>query len=128
MKKNIIYVAVTAILVLGVFLFNRAERAEAVAGQLSARVATSSTVTVTGGALVSAFATSTCVSRIVTTNAEPIRFEFSDRDGFTLSTAVGHTQLGSTTEAYDASIYGCGHWKATNAGPAANTAVFQVTE
>ena len=127
--KKIIYCSLIIILALVVgFSWKDTKKADAVAGQLSASVATSSTITVTAGTLVTAFATSTCASRIVTTNAEPIRFEFSDRDGFTLTSAVGHTQLASTTVAYDASVYGCGHWKTTNAGPTGNTAIFQITE
>src|SRR3990167_3817136 len=126
-KLNIILSGLLLILV-GLFLLNRnPEKAEAVAGQLSAAVATSSTVTVSTAA-VTAFATSTCASRIVTTNAQPIRFEFSDRDGFVLSTAIGHTQLASTTVAYDASVYGCGHWKAISGGPAGTDAGGQGAE
>ena len=129
--KKIIYCSLIIILALVVgFSWNKTEKADAVAGQLPATFATSSTVTVTAGALVTAFATSTndCVSRVITTNAEPIRLDFSDIDGFTLSSAVGHTQLASTTVAYDGSVYGCHRWQATNAGPSANTATFQVTQ
>lgn len=128
MKKIITIALVFALAFWVGFNFKNTEKADAVAGQLPATIATSSTVTVTAGAVVVAFATSTCSTRIVTTNAEPIRFEFTDIDGFTLATGVGHTQLGSTTVAYDGSVYGCGRWAVTNAGPTENTATFQVSE
>lgn len=129
MKKIISISLVIALAFWIGFNLRNVEKAEAVAGQLSATIATSSTITVSTASVV-AFATSTnnCSIRIVTTNADPVRFEFTDIDGFTLSSAVGHTQLASTTVAYDASVYGCAQWRVINAGPQGNTAIFQVSE
>ena len=126
--KKIIYCSLVVILALVVgFSWKDTKKADAVAGQLSASHATSSTITVSTAA-VTAFATSTCAARIVTTNAQPVRFHFSDRDTFTLTTAIGHTQGASTTVTYDASVYGCGLWTVISAGPAGTDAVSQVSE
>lgn len=53
----------------------------------------------------------TCHARVVTTNASAIRISFDEATGFgaaQLNGLKGHTQLASTTVAYDAGIYGCG--------------------
>lgn len=58
-----------------------------------------------------------CTSRIISTVAQPIMITFGDPvngdlSSTTLSGSIGHTQLASTTIAYDAGIYGCGRWSA----------------
>ncbi len=75
---------------------------------IPAMVASSSVFTISnvaGGTLV--FATSSCLARIVTTGSSTVMMSFSD-NGFNPTGTQGHLQLGSTTVAYDASVYGCG--------------------
>lgn len=60
-------------------------------------------------------ATSTCVSRIVTTDGNTgVMFTFGDETGQTpnLAGTLGHFQAASTTIVYDSGTYGCGRWKA----------------
>lgn len=58
------------------------------------------------------FATSTCSTRIITTYASPVMLTFSDRINQTPTGTFGHLQAASTTKEYDASLYGCGLFKA----------------
>jgi hypothetical protein len=115
MKKNllallgIIAVAISSIALFDSFLPSLASAA-AQPG-IMATVATSSnpTISTTG---VTLFATSTCAARIITTYASPIMLTFSDYAGQTPTATFGHLQTASTTVVYDASIYGCGLFKA----------------
>ena len=60
--------------------------------------------------------TTNCAARIITTQAgNGVRLTFSDYIAETPSLTVGTYQLGSTTVAYDAGIYGCGRVKAVGA-------------
>lgn len=69
---------------------------------------TTSAITMTDATDVSElFATSTCVSRVITTGTKNIRLKFFD-SAFALSATAGHLQTASTTVAYDSGIYGCG--------------------
>lgn len=70
---------------------------------------TSTTITMTASDDVSElFATSTCVTRIITTGTKNIRLKFFDFATPVLSSTVGHLQTASTTVSYDSGIYGCG--------------------
>lgn len=61
-----------------------------------------------------------CKARVITTpgtSAITLAFEeapsgMGNMSSTTLSGAVGHLQAASTTETYDAEIYGCGNWYA----------------
>lgn len=99
----IIIAAILFIYVLGV----TTPSAHATAGFLPAAIATTSnpTVTTTAGTL---FATSTCVSRIVTTSASAVMLTFSDYAGQTPTGSFGHLQPASTTVVYDSGQFGCG--------------------
>lgn len=74
---------------------------------LPASVATTSVETV-GTTATMVFATSTCTSRIITTEGSPIMITFSDYAGQSPTGSLGHWQAGSTTVAYDSGLYGCG--------------------
>jgi len=77
---------------------------------IAVNVATTSNPTV-GTSAVTVFATSTCLTRVVTTYASPVMITFSDRIGQTPTATFGHLQAASTTVVYDASEYGCGLYK-----------------
>lgn len=91
--------------------------------QVPAIIASSTRITVTTTAS-SAFATSTCSSRTITTSASPIMLTFSDYAGQTPTGALGHLQAASTTVNYDAGSYGCGLFKVYSAA----TQLITVTE
>ena len=65
-----------------------------------------------GTTAVSLMATSSCVTRIISTQASPIMLTFSDWSGQTPTALIGHIQAASTTIVYDADKYGCGLFKA----------------
>jgi hypothetical protein len=108
MKYHIV-TAITIALIATVFfvkMMNERPFGAASAGN-SATVATTSVATV-GTTATTLFATSTCSSRIITTEGSPIMLLFSDiRGSSTLSGSVGHWQAASTTEVYDSGLYGC---------------------
>lgn len=74
---------------------------------IPATVATTSLNAVTSTASV-VFATSSCVSRIISTQASGIMIGFTDKQGFVPSGTQGFWQPASTTVSYDASQFGCG--------------------
>lgn len=58
-------------------------------------------------------ATSTCVSRIVSTETTQIELLFgNEANQDPVVGALGFIQAASTTEHYDAAIFGCGTWRA----------------
>lgn len=78
---------------------------------IAAIVATSSEPTVAASAQV-LFSTSTCMSRVISTSASPIMLTFSDWNGSSPTALIGAVQAASTTVVYNASLYGCGLFKA----------------
>jgi hypothetical protein len=77
-------------------------------GGLPSTVATSTSASSPAGTTRLLFATSTsCSSRIISTQASEIRLTFSDFQGIRPTQIFGHAQGASTTEAYDAELYGC---------------------
>ena len=103
-------ILITVILAVVVSLNLNLQEAQGEApGGMMTMVATSSTIDATNASRV-AFASSTdCVSRVVTVPAGGgIMIKFADWAGITLSATVGHMQAASTTEMYDAGLYGCG--------------------
>lgn len=87
-------------------------------GGYSTNWSTSSQITLSNNIAYTLFATSTpgCISRVITTRqGQFITIKFGDYAG-TVSDNSGHSQLSSTTVAYDSAIYGCGLWTATALG------------
>ena len=82
----------------------------------AATLSTATTTTVGPQANTTIFSkTTSCTSRIITTNFTAIFFTTGDVTGFgstTLANGNGLTQAASTTVAYDSGIYGCGRWTA----------------
>lgn len=74
----------------------------------------SSSPYVIGSAATTITATTSCLSRVITTKVQPITLTFSDY--LTPSGTFGHLQSASTTVAYDASVYGCGKLKVYGMG------------
>ena len=89
-----------------------------------ATVATSTAQSVTIGVAELLFATSSCSSRIVSTQGDAIKLTFSDFTGLVPSASVGHVQAASTTVAYDSGLYGCNAVKVYSYG----TQTVHVTE
>ena len=86
----------------------------------------SSQVTLIEGQVAQVFATSTCVSRIISLGGfKNIWVMFKDSETLP-SVNVGNLHSASTTVAYDAGIYGCGLWRIYNAS--ATTSIFTITE
>lgn len=113
LTKSVLYFgAILAILSIVYLLGASAPRvgASAPAG-IAATVATTSNPTI-GTIAATLFATSSCSSRIITTYASPITLTFSDYIGQTPTGTFGHLQAASTTVVYDATVYGCGLYKA----------------
>ena len=100
---------VTVFALLGIILsYSRPVAASAPTG-MQAQFATSSGITANPTSVFTAFATSTCTSRVVTTKSNPVMFLFGDQ-ATTTSGTNGHLQPASTTVAYDAGLYGCDKW------------------
>lgn len=76
--------------------------------------ATSSVIALSNSLSRDLFASSTCISRTITTSSTPIRIKFADSAAFVLSTNRGHLQDASTTVIYDGATYGCGLWTGFN--------------
>lgn len=75
------------------------------------QLASSTNFAVTGGAVSVLTATSSCTSRVVSTESQGIRITFGDRAGNTPSATQGHWQAASTTVVYDAETTGCDLWR-----------------
>lgn len=101
-----------AAFILGIFLSAPSKQYGAAVMGLSARLATSSNVTVSTSVGGNIFATSSCAVRIISTGNSGIMLTFSDITGESPSASVGHWQGPSTTVAYDGGQYGCGAVKA----------------
>jgi hypothetical protein len=114
MNKTIIASLLTLVLILLAILYNDKQSFRGATPGLESRIATSTLVrpvTTTQSIL---FATSTCATRFITTNAGGIYLSFSD--DFSVPTATsGHFQAGSTTVAYNAEEYGCKTFRAISA-------------
>lgn len=82
---------------------------------IPAKVATTSPAAVSATAS-TVFATSTCTSRVISTQAVPIMVTYSDNQGRTPSATLGHFQAASTTVVYDAGLYGCDAFKVYSFG------------
>ena len=74
---------------------------------LPATIATTSTVIIGPGNSMTAFATSSCSARIISTVAQPVMLTFTDLAGQSPTGVFGHLQGASTTVAYDSGVYGC---------------------
>ena len=61
--------------------------------------------------------TSNCAARVVTTASSSVMLTFSDHFGQTPSAILGHWQAASTTEVYDAGLYGCGRFSVYSFAP-----------
>ncbi len=105
-------IGILAVIVLIVWaLFPTSRPLGAASPGLIATVATTSNPTISAAATL--FATSTaCTARVITTVASPIMLTFSDRINQTPTGTFGHLQAASTTQVYDAELYGCGLFKA----------------
>lgn len=110
MKTVLSIVAVVVLVVAGVFFVVPKSSVQlGSVGGLQATVATSSFQSVTAAAVELLFSTSTsCTSRVISTQAGAIKLTFSDRIGERPTGSSGMIQTASTTVVYDASQYGCG--------------------
>lgn len=110
-KYKIVIAIVVVILALVAFsLFNPIKTSSTLGSTLAvqSRVATSSFQTATVNTARILFATSTsCSSRIISTQGTEIKLTFSDYSGQRPTGVNGHSQLASTTVAYDSELYGC---------------------
>ena len=86
---------------------------------------TTSQITLAQGESIQVFATSTCVSRIVSTGVTSLWITFVD-SAIRPSVNVGHFHATSTTVGYDAGIYGCGLVRMYNPYP--TTTLITITE
>jgi hypothetical protein len=78
-------------------------------GGLQSTVASSSAQTTVAGTVRILFATSTsCTSRVISTQAGAIKLTMSDHKGLRPTGVLGVLQTASTTVVYDAEQYGCG--------------------
>ena len=122
-------VAVIALIAAVIFSFNSKEQAEASAPTgYTAIQASSSQITLTGNQMLQIFATSTCVSRIITPHVAQggwMRILFED-SATVPSPGTGHLVVASSTSVYDSGLYGCGLWRAFN--NSASTTIFTITE
>ena len=69
-----------------------------------------------------------CASRVISTASSSIMLSFGST---TPSASRGHWQAASTTERYDAGLYGCGQWTVFGfpiTGTAVTASTFSVTE
>ena len=86
----------------------------------------SSQITLASFETLQIFASSTCVSRIISpngTNTTRILFADSvDRP----SAGVGHLLVASSTNMFDSGLYGCGLWRAFN--QSGSSSIFTITE
>lgn len=83
-------------------------------GQMAITASTSRLVVGTSAAQM--IATSTCISRIITTEGQPIKLSLGDEVPTAL---LGFLQAASSTEKYDSGLFGCGTWRAISASGAA---------
>mgnify|MGYP001607029235 FL=1 len=93
-----------------------------------ASIASSSQITIGGNAVLQIFATSTCVSRIVTPHSPQgswLRILFAD-SAQEPSPGEGHLLTASSTTNFDSVVFGCGRWRVFN--NSASTTIFTVTE
>ena len=87
--------------------------------------ASTSQITIPGNTALLVFASSTCISRIITSAPAQLWISLTDLEEPPVP-GRGHLQNASTTAAYDAGIYGCGLWRIYNSG--ASTSVFTITQ
>ncbi len=102
---NLVLVFMFVLAAAGMLFEVRSAHADA-SNIIPATVATTSLDAVSSTALLT-FATSTCVSRTISTQAGGIMIGFTDAQGFVPSGTQGFWQPASTTVTYDASQYGC---------------------
>ena len=125
--KTIASLLIAGALLIGIIIgglwFNNSALGSAPPGA-PATVATSTAQSVTVAVAELLFATSSCSSRIVSTQGDAIKLTFSDFRGDVPSQTVGHVQAASTTVAYDSGLYGCNAVKVYSYG----TQSLQVTE
>lgn len=116
-KKETRYLAVMILFILGVVFFGwqnlKPSFASAPSG-LPATVGTSTQYTLLAGTAGTLVASSSCTSRVVSTQSSGILLTFDDR--YTPTLGVGFWQGASTSVAYDGGLYGCGQMKAISAG------------
>ena len=107
LNKTLPVILLAGLLVLfGAFLYSETIKAHASALDTPATVATTSVIAVSN-TQIPVFATSTCASRIISTQASPIMIGFTDAQGFLPSGLQGFLQAASTTVSYPADQYGC---------------------
>ena len=86
----------------------------------------SSQITLASFETLQIFASSTCVSRIISPNGTNttriLFFDSVDRP----SAGVGHLLVASSTNMFDSGLYGCGLWRAFN--QSGSSSVFTITE
>lgn len=85
----------------------------------------SSLVTLPSHASLQIFASSTCVSRLISHASTSIRFTTED-SATNPSGTNGHFHQGTTSVSYDSGIYGCGLWRAYN--PSGTQVTFTISE
>ena len=111
-KTSHIVLVIVAVLLLAssyLFLISNREVRAADATQLAATIKSNYGATTTnptvGPIAETIFATSSCAARIISTKASALRLSFN---GASSTGELGHLQLASTTEVYDAGQWGCG--------------------
>ena len=128
--KTIILTAVITILILAIgYLVSNQLPKQALGSAPTGFLATqgsSSLVTLPSHSVLQIFATSTCVSRIISlTPTTSVMLTLVD-SATNPSGTIGNLQSASTTVSYDSGIYGCGLWRAFN--PFTSSITFNITE
>lgn len=116
-KRETQYVTIIVLFILGIVFFgwqNIKPAFGSAPSGLAATVGTSTQFTLLAGTAGTLVATSSCSSRVVSTQNSGILLTFDDRYIPTLG--VGFWQGASTSVAYDSGLYGCGQMKAISAG------------
>lgn len=96
--------------------FYQAEGSAFTGGRTFLQIATTTAVGPQDGEDTVFASNETCNARVITTQGlSAIMISFGDKtngdfSSTTLGVAVGHLQAASTTEVYDAGLYGCGRW------------------
>lgn len=119
------FMFITALLAIWVYQLKPQNAVAGAPPGFSAAQATSSQITIAGYDTVEVFATSTCVTRVVSSAPTDMRFllwDTTDRP----SAGIGIKHNASTTVAYEGSVWGCGKWRFFN--NSASTTIFTVTE
>lgn len=129
MKKIIgiigIFIVAVALVVSMLLMVRQQQSMAGAPAGMAVTTATSSYVTIPSHTVVTLFASSTCVSRIIGHASSSFMLTFFD-SVVNPSGITGHRHIGSTTVAYDSGIYGCGIWRVYN--PSDTNASTTITE